>query len=78
MRETVTELSSAFQNSDIRCERKRCSRSLCNSIAHQLKRGEYVADADDCCTMQCRRARRHHRNNHHSASRHSATPRELS
>lgn len=66
------------KNGEVRCDRKRCSRSLCNSIAHQLKRGEYVADADDCCTTQCRRARRHHRNNHHLASRHTVTPRELS
>ncbi|KAM0726218.1 Dorsal-ventral patterning protein Sog [Formica fusca] len=66
------------KNSEVRCDRKRCPRSLCNSIAHQMKRGEYVADVDDCCTTQCRRARRHHRNNHHSASRHSVTPRELS
>ncbi|XP_032668082.1 dorsal-ventral patterning protein Sog [Odontomachus brunneus] len=66
------------KNGEVRCDRKRCPRSLCNSIAHQMKRGEYVADVDDCCTAQCRRARRHHRNNHHPASRHSVTPRELS
>lgn len=65
-----------FQNGEVRCDRKRCPRSLCNSIAHQMKRGEYVTDVDDCCTAQCRRARRHHRNN--PASRHSVTPRELS
>ncbi|XP_014484870.1 PREDICTED: dorsal-ventral patterning protein Sog isoform X2 [Dinoponera quadriceps] len=65
-------------NGEVRCDRKRCPRSLCNSIAHQMKRGEYVADVDDCCTTQCRRARRHHRNNHHPASRHTVTPRELS
>ncbi|XP_036140882.1 dorsal-ventral patterning protein Sog [Monomorium pharaonis] len=69
------------KNGEVRCDRKRCPRSLCNSIAHQMKRGEYVADADDCCTAQCEhRARRHHRNNHHhhAARRHSVTPRELS
>ncbi|KAL0127431.1 hypothetical protein PUN28_005612 [Cardiocondyla obscurior] len=67
------------KNGEVRCDRKRCPRSLCNSIAHQMKRGEYVADADDCCTAQCEhRARRHHRNNHHPARRHSVTPRELS
>ncbi|KYQ52461.1 hypothetical protein ALC60_08421 [Trachymyrmex zeteki] len=68
-----------FQNGEVRCDRKRCPRSLCNSIAHQMKRGEHVADVDDCCTAQCEhRARRHHRNNHHPARRHSMTPRELS
>ncbi|XP_020300569.1 dorsal-ventral patterning protein Sog isoform X2 [Pseudomyrmex gracilis] len=70
------------KNGDVKCDRKRCPRSLCNSIAHQVKRGEYVPDADDCCTAQCRRTRRHHRNNHHYhhhlASRHTMTPRELS
>ncbi|XP_015181074.1 PREDICTED: dorsal-ventral patterning protein Sog [Polistes dominula] len=65
------------KNGEVRCERKRCPRSLCNSIAHQMKRGDYVADGDDCCTVQCRRARRHHRNHHHPL-RHSVSPRELS
>ncbi|XP_066589838.1 dorsal-ventral patterning protein Sog [Prorops nasuta] len=69
------------KNGDIRCDRKRCPRSLCASIAQQMKRGEYVAEVDDCCTAQCRRARRHHRNNNHHPAmvpRHSVTPRELS
>ncbi|KYN31061.1 Dorsal-ventral patterning protein Sog [Trachymyrmex septentrionalis] len=67
------------KNGEVRCDRKRCPRSLCNSIAHQMKRGEHVVDIDDCCTAQCEhRARRHHRNNHHPARRHSMTPRELS
>nr|XP_050868652.1 dorsal-ventral patterning protein Sog isoform X3 [Vespula vulgaris] len=67
------------KNAEVRCERKRCPRSLCNSIAHQIKRGDYtVADADDCCTAQCRRSRRHHRNNNHHPPRHSVSPRELS
>ncbi|XP_054013502.1 dorsal-ventral patterning protein Sog [Hylaeus anthracinus] len=65
------------KNGEVRCDRKRCPRALCNSIVHQMKRGDYMADADDCCTVQCRRARRHHRNNHHPG-RHSVTPRELS
>ncbi|XP_011307263.1 dorsal-ventral patterning protein Sog [Fopius arisanus] len=80
------------KNGEVRCDRKRCPRSLCNSIANQLKRGERIPDADDCCTTQCRRARRHHRNHrnnhhhhqqtrHHASSKnpkHSVTPRDLS
>lgn len=67
------------KNGEVRCDRKRCPRSLCNSIVHQMKRGEHVADVDDCCTAQCEhRARRHHRNSHHPARRHSTPPRELS
>ncbi|XP_043484580.1 dorsal-ventral patterning protein Sog isoform X2 [Leptopilina heterotoma] len=63
------------KNGDIRCDRKRCPRSVCNSIAHQIRRGE--RPMDDCCTYQCRRARRHHRNNHHS-SKHAVALRGLS
>ncbi|XP_023289861.1 dorsal-ventral patterning protein Sog [Orussus abietinus] len=63
------------KNGEVKCDRKRCPRSLCNSIAHQMKRGGAVAEGDDCCTAQCRRARRHHRAHH---QKHSVTPRELS
>ncbi|XP_024942281.1 dorsal-ventral patterning protein Sog isoform X2 [Cephus cinctus] len=69
------------KNGEVRCDRKRCPRSLCNSIAQQLRRGGLIAETDDCCTSQCRRARRHHRQHQHQHQhhgKHSVTPRELS
>lgn len=54
-----------LQDGEVKCDRKRCPRSLCNSIARQRKQGGIISEIDDCCSMQCRRARRHHRLQHH-------------
>ncbi|XP_012251449.2 dorsal-ventral patterning protein Sog [Athalia rosae] len=52
------------KDGEVKCDRKRCPRSLCNSIAQQKKRGVVTAEIDDCCSTQCKRARRHQRQRH--------------
>ncbi|XP_015519494.1 dorsal-ventral patterning protein Sog isoform X1 [Neodiprion pinetum] len=53
------------KDGEVKCDRKRCPRALCNTIARQKKQGSHISDIDDCCSVQCKRARRHHRLHHH-------------
>lgn len=51
-----------FQDSVIKCERKRCNRSACNKNNKNRLNGLTTTHHDlnnECCSNQCRRARRH-------------------
>lgn len=49
-----------FQDSQISCDRKRCTRSVCNSRIAAKRKGLPVSEGSECCTSsQCKRTRRH-------------------
>lgn len=50
------------QDTNITCDRKRCTRSICNNRISGKRRGITNAqnhEIDECCSNQCRRSRRH-------------------
>lgn len=56
----------SFQNSSIKCDRKRCVRSACNkNVTKNRLNGitsaltNDTSNSDECCLSKCRRARRH-------------------
>lgn len=66
-------LFSPLQNSDIKCDRKRCVRSTCNKNTSRNRSNTYspaqtfrelTENDDECCATQCRRARRHQNQKH--------------
>lgn len=54
-----------FQDSVITCDRQRCARSACSNRLSTRKRlngltpSQHQTSSEDCCSAQCRRARRH-------------------
>ncbi|XP_054727208.1 dorsal-ventral patterning protein Sog [Anastrepha obliqua] len=58
------------KDSKVNCDRKRCSRSICQQTRISAKRKLYEKSGigepniDECCSTQCRRSRRHHRRVH--------------
>ncbi|KAJ6637065.1 Dorsal-ventral patterning protein Sog [Pseudolycoriella hygida] len=50
------------KDTNITCDRKRCTRSICNNRLSGKRRGMTNAqnhEIDECCSNQCRRSRRH-------------------
>lgn len=67
--ETESDRQLLLQDGEIKCDRKRCTRSVCNSQLSQRRRagaghkGAPKPPPDECCQQHCRRYRRHQR--HH-------------
>lgn len=49
------------QDTNITCDRKRCTRSICNNRVSGKRKAFYQQnqEIDECCSSQCRRSRRH-------------------